>query len=160
MLNVEWGTLVIFPLFVIRHIIYFHLTFVTFAVQVRALKCKKKLNSLYLILFNAVMHDIFYLVPVSVSSASGQGLLDPSFNRPASAAPASLDLEKSHRCSGPLWPAMLHSASANWNCRMVRVKYLPRRRRILWNSCTDAISKGRNISLIPHYFFSQKTKSL
>ena len=69
-------------------------------------------------------HGMPYLVPVRVSSTSGQGLLDPSLSRPASASPASLDCEKSHLWSGPWWPAMLHSASANWNCRMVRVKYL------------------------------------
>ena len=66
-------------------------------------------------------------MPVSVSRTSGQGLLDPMARRRASAAPASSDCEKSQRWSGPRWPAMPHSASANWNCRMVRVKYLPER---------------------------------
>ena len=70
-----------------------------------------------------------YLVPVSVSRTSGHGLLDPMARRRASAAPASSDCEKSQRWSGPRWPAMPHSASANWNCRMVRVKYLREGRR-------------------------------
>ncbi len=65
-----------------------------------------------------------YLCPVRVSMTSGQGLLAPSLSMSARALPASFEVEKSHLCRGPSWPAIRHRASANWNCMMVRVKYL------------------------------------
>ena len=64
------------------------------------------------------------LVPVSVSNTSGHGRLRPRASMSLRASPAASEPEKLQRWSGPAWPEISQRLSANWNCRMVRVKYL------------------------------------